>query len=247
MRIININGPINAGKSTISKLLVQKLTNALFIEVDDLLSDEEQEILGLNLEQGWQERTDRLDNIIKQEKTKKTFDTIIFAYPITKNLYKQYKKWEDNDTDFISITLAPSLQICTKNRGNRALKVEEIKRIKQMYKENYHNPEYSNLIVDNSKQTPQQTLDEILCFLQSETIKIRNFKKEDLPQVLELCREVRQHHIDILDGYFTEQDDTLEQTFFLESIGNPKTFPWSQHGIILFWVTFWLQKKNLYI
>ena len=32
-----------------------------------------------------------------QEKTKKTFDTIIFAYPITKNLYKQYKKWEDND------------------------------------------------------------------------------------------------------------------------------------------------------
>ncbi len=27
---------------------------------------------------------------------------------------------------------------------------------------------------------------------------IRKFIKEDLSQVLELCREVRQHHIDIL-------------------------------------------------
>ena len=40
MQIININGPINAGKSTISKLLTQKLSNAIFIEVDDLLSDQ---------------------------------------------------------------------------------------------------------------------------------------------------------------------------------------------------------------
>ena len=36
---------------------------------------------------------------------------------------------------------------------------------------------------------------------------VRKFKKEDLAQVLELCREVRQHHIDILNGYFTQQDD----------------------------------------
>ncbi|MBQ2810757.1 MAG: adenylyl-sulfate kinase, partial [Alphaproteobacteria bacterium] len=165
MRIININGPINSGKSTVSKLLVQKFANALFIEVDDLLSDEEQETLGLNLEQGWQERTNRLDNIIKQEKAKKTFDTIIFAYPITQHLYNQYKKWEDSNTDFINITLAPSLQICTRNRGDRMLKIEEIERIKQMYKENYHRPECSNLIIDNSNQTPMQTVEEILNFL----------------------------------------------------------------------------------
>jgi deoxyadenosine/deoxycytidine kinase len=34
MKIINIGEPINAGKSTISKLLVANLPNALFIEVD---------------------------------------------------------------------------------------------------------------------------------------------------------------------------------------------------------------------
>lgn len=49
---------------------------------------------------------------------------------------------------------------------------------------------------------------------------IRNFAKQDLAQVLELCREVRQHHIDILDGYFTEQDDFYEQQGFLASLEN---------------------------
>lgn len=52
---------------------------------------------------------------------------------------------------------------------------------------------------------------------------IRKFIKEDLSQVLELCREVRQHHIDILDGYFTEQNDEFEQLGFLQSIENENT------------------------
>ncbi len=47
---------------------------------------------------------------------------------------------------------------------------------------------------------------------------IRKFEKKDLTQVLELCREVRQHHIDILNGYFTELNDTFEQMAFLESL-----------------------------
>ena len=42
MRIININGPINSGKTTVSKLLQEKLPDCLFVEVDELLSDEEQ-------------------------------------------------------------------------------------------------------------------------------------------------------------------------------------------------------------
>lgn len=47
---------------------------------------------------------------------------------------------------------------------------------------------------------------------------IRKFSEKDLPQVLNLCREVRQHHIDILNGYFTEQDDTIEQIGFVDSL-----------------------------
>ena len=46
MLILNINGPMNSGKSTVSKILVKLLENAAFIEVDELMSDEEQEKMG---------------------------------------------------------------------------------------------------------------------------------------------------------------------------------------------------------
>ena len=47
---------------------------------------------------------------------------------------------------------------------------------------------------------------------------IRKLIEKDLPQVLNLCREVRQHHRDILNGYFTEQDDAIEQIGFVYSL-----------------------------
>ena len=73
MLILNINGPINAGKTTVSKILVDLLPNATFIEVDDLLSDEEQKTLGLSIQEGWYERRNRLNKklqILKQKLTK---------------------------------------------------------------------------------------------------------------------------------------------------------------------------------
>ena len=53
-------------------------------------------------------------------------------------------------------------------------------------------------------------------------MQIRNFEKQDLNQVLELCREVRQYHIDILDGYFSPQNDVFEQMGFLTSLEDTK-------------------------
>lgn len=49
---------------------------------------------------------------------------------------------------------------------------------------------------------------------------IRKFAKNDLDQVLELCREVRQIHIDIINDYFAEQNDELEKMVFLQSLEN---------------------------
>lgn len=51
---------------------------------------------------------------------------------------------------------------------------------------------------------------------------IRHFIPKDLPQVLELCKEVRNHHIDILNGYFTEQNDYYEQMGFNDSLNGEK-------------------------
>lgn len=168
MQIININGPINSGKTTISKLLAQELNKALFIEVDDLLSDEEQEKLGLTMEQGWKERTDRLAQLIAKEKLLARYEYIVFAYPIADNTYREWKSFEDKNTKFINITLAPSLEVCVQNRGKRVLSEAEIKRIEEMYQEGYHTRPYADLIIDNSYQTPKETLNEITVFLKKE-------------------------------------------------------------------------------
>ena len=61
MLILNINGPMNSGKTTVSKILVNIRPKATFVEVDELMSDEEQEKLGLSLKEGWAERKKRLN------------------------------------------------------------------------------------------------------------------------------------------------------------------------------------------
>ena len=61
MLILNVNGPINSGKSTVSKLLLQMLPHAVFIEVDDLLLDDEEKKLGLTMQAGWGERMNLSD------------------------------------------------------------------------------------------------------------------------------------------------------------------------------------------
>ena len=165
MKIININGPINAGKTTVSKLLTEKLPHCLFVEVDELVSDEEQEKLHLKLEEGWAKRLKRLDEIIIKEKKNKRYENILFAYPMTEKTYHRWKLWEDENTKFINITLAPNLEACLKNRGNRVLTEWEKQRIKQMYTSNYHAPKYADLIVDNSQQTPEETLAVIEVFI----------------------------------------------------------------------------------
>lgn len=162
MRIININGPINSGKTTISKLLKEKLPFCLFIEVDELLSDEEQKKLHLNREDGWAERLKRLNSIIVEEKKLQRYENIIFAYPMSIKTYHQWKLWEDANTKFINITLAPKLDVCLQNRGTRGLTEQEKQRIKQMYDEGYSCPEFSDCVIDNSLQTPQETITEIL-------------------------------------------------------------------------------------
>lgn len=170
MLIININGAINAGKSTVGRLLARKQPQTLFVEVDDLLSDEEQDALKLDFMGGIKERLRRLDQLIETEKKRQRYQEIIFAYPMEENNYRRWKKFEDERTRFINITLSPSLQACLSNRGNRELTAWEQGRIQQMYQENYHCPQGSDFIVDNTNQTPDQTVEEIIKFLKRKAL-----------------------------------------------------------------------------
>ena len=165
MLILNINGPINAGKTTVSKILVQRLSKALFIEVDDLMSDAEEKRLGLSKEQGWQERQKRLYKKLQELKKQHAYETVIFAYPIGDKTYQDWRALEDNNTRFLNITLAPSLKECLKNRGGRVLTEWEQNRIRDMYAAGYHNRPYADFIINNDHQTPEETADIIVGFV----------------------------------------------------------------------------------
>lgn len=189
MQIININGPINSGKTTISKLLKEQLSNSLFIEVDELISDYKQKRLKLNREEGWAERLKRLNEIIVEEKKLNRYENILFAYPMSLKTYHQWKLWEDENTKFINITLAPKLEVCLQNRGKRELTEQEKQRIKQMYAEGYNNPKFADLIIDNSKQTQKETLQKVLEFL---SIVIRRAIPDDAPAIKKIHKETYQ-------------------------------------------------------
>lgn len=162
MLILNINGPINSGKTTVSKILVQKMPKAVFIEVDELMSDEEQSSLELERQAGWEERCRRLDSKLTEYKKSQVYDTVIFAYPATEKDFKRWATFADDKTQFLNITLAPSLENCLKNRGTRTLTEWEENRIRQMYKEGYHARDFADLIINNDNQTPEETADVIL-------------------------------------------------------------------------------------
>ena len=168
MLLLNINGPINSGKTTVSKILVNILPKAIFIEVDELMSDEEQEKLGLHREAGWKERQNRLNKKLVALKQSQEFETVIFAYPIAEESYKQWSDLADENNRFINVTLAPSLEVCLKNRGGRELDEWERKRIHEMYEEGYQKRPYSDFIINNDKQTPAQTAEIIKNFLETE-------------------------------------------------------------------------------
>lgn len=157
MIILNINGPINSGKSTVSRLLVDMLPRARFVEVDDLMSDAEEQQLGLSMADGWGERLNRLDKIVATEKKANKYQTIIFAYPMTDGLYRRWHAYNDATTQFVAVTLSPSLENCLTNRGTRELTQWEIGRIRQMYNEGYNRPANADLIINNDGQTPAQT------------------------------------------------------------------------------------------
>lgn len=165
MIIININGPINSGKTTIAKILAKKLRNSLFVEIDDLLNDAEQTQLKLGFFDGISLRLDRFDKILDEAISNQKLDYIIFAFPMDKGNYTRWKNIINNRAVFKAVTLSPSIEKCLTDRGTRHLTNWEKDRIKIMYQENYHRPDETNLIIDNSNQTPEETTANILNYL----------------------------------------------------------------------------------
>jgi len=166
--ILNINGPINSGKSTISQLLVKQLPNSIFIEVDDLLSDEEK-INFPNFESRINERINRLLIILNNYLSIGNYDYIIFAYPMSDEIYNEILKIINSKEIFFVITLCPKMEICRINRGNRELNDWEKNRIIEMYKNGLTSYEKTDKFIDNTYQDVEETVKEVLKFIKNKT------------------------------------------------------------------------------
>lgn len=154
--IIFINGSINAGKSTVAKLLAEKIKNTAVVEVDSFHEFVSwmpiAESVLINLENAV---------LVIRNFYKRGFNVVV-PYPLSKRNYEYLmEELKDIAEDISIFTLSPDLEEVLKNRGERELTEAEKERIKYHYATGINNPAFGK-IINNTKQTPEETAGNIM-------------------------------------------------------------------------------------
>ena len=152
--IILINGTINAGKTTVAKLLATKISNSALVEIDTLRAM----IEWMPLEQAIPLNLENAVSVIKN--FSKNGLHVIVPYPLSQKNYEYLLK-ELEPLEIRVFTLALSLESALSNRGNRELDEKEKDRIKHQYEIGIHTPSFGE-IIDNSNKKPEETAEIIL-------------------------------------------------------------------------------------
>ncbi len=154
--VIILNGPINSGKTTIAKILCNKIPNTAHIEVDklrefiDWMSGEK--AFPLSIENAV---------LIMKNFVKKGLN-VIFTYPLDKEDYQIIiDGLKDSQTKIYTFTFNPNINKTLTNRGARELTEREKERIKYHYEIGLNQPSFG-IVIDNTDQTPEETTTYIL-------------------------------------------------------------------------------------
>lgn len=92
---------------------------------------------------------------------------MVVDYPLDKTDYGQLKEaLTDNVGSSYAFILSPRLDIAQSKRSDRTLSEREVERIAYHYRTSLHNPGFG-VRIDNSDQTPEETVSTILGFVQS--------------------------------------------------------------------------------
>lgn len=154
--IIFLNGSINAGKSTVAKILAKNMENTALLEMDVF----HEMIEWMPIDQAVQLNLENAVSVISN--FAKRGLNVIVPYPLSQ---KNYEYMIDNlkgfDTKIYFFTLSPKLEKTLTNRGTRELTDQEKDRIKHHYNIGIPSPTFGE-IIDNSDQTSQETVDFIL-------------------------------------------------------------------------------------
>jgi len=154
--IIFINGSINSGKSTVAKILAEKLGQVALVEIDQLRDF----IAWMPISEAVPINLENAAAVIKNFIGRKI--NVIATYPLSEKNYNYLMENLKDFQDEIKIfTLSPRLEAALKNRGTRELTDQEVERIKYHYKIGIPNPSFGE-IIDNSNEMPEETADKIL-------------------------------------------------------------------------------------
>ncbi len=158
--IIYLDGPINAGKTTVGRLLAKRLPNSVHIEADELRHF----ATGLSLEQAI---SYVLQDVISLTKNwvERGFHVII-SWPISRQNYSYLvDKLSVVNEPLFPFTLLPPKQVALQNRGNRPLSKKERARIEVLYATLYSDTRVAGKLIDNDDQNPDETVALILGFI----------------------------------------------------------------------------------
>jgi adenylate kinase family enzyme len=155
--IIFINGSINAGKTTIAKILMSKIPNTANVEIDNLRNFihwlEIDKAVPINLENA----VLVINNFVKHG-----FNVVV-PYPLSQKNYEYLKKELDGNNLYF-FTLAPDIKKAQRDTEDRKLTLRERNRIQYHYNIGISKPAFGK-IIDNTNQTPEETAEAIITFL----------------------------------------------------------------------------------
>lgn len=154
--VIFINGSINSGKSTLAKILVQKIPNTAHIEIDSLRHFIDWMPLDQSIPLNLENAVLLIKNFVKNGLN------VVVTYPLSQKNYDFVIENLNNLNDKIYFfTLNPKLEIVVQDRGERKLDEKEKERIKYHYEIGINNPTFGK-ILDTTNHTPDQTAQEII-------------------------------------------------------------------------------------
>ncbi|MCX6702553.1 MAG: hypothetical protein NTW60_01640, partial [Candidatus Wolfebacteria bacterium] len=135
--IIFLNGSINAGKSTVAKILAKRIPNVALVEIDTL-----RDMIGwMPINQAVPINLENAVSVIRN--FSKRGLNVIIPYPLSQKNYEYVMSGlKGIDTKIHVFTFAPNLEKALTNRGGRELDDRERERIKYHYEVGIHKPSF---------------------------------------------------------------------------------------------------------
>ena len=156
--VILVSGSINAGKTTVSRLLARRIPRTAHVEVDALRAFVPwmplEESIPLNLRNATAVARHFLEAGLH----------VVVDYPLGPEHHDRLTRELSGLADAIhGFVLAPPLKVALLDRGRR-LDEWERDRIRVLYRQGFHDPGFG-IAIDNGSQTPDETVAEILAHL----------------------------------------------------------------------------------